>query len=109
MPVVPPSARRSTLNINSLHAGQPETTHGGLPTPCVADSARMIIDRRFLVEEDVEGVKAQVRAVLDALADSRRGFRYSLRELFEVGPVMIDPATPVARLTALAVREVLGR
>ncbi len=109
MPVVPPSARRSTLNINSLHAGQPETTHGGLPAPCVADSARMIIDRRFLVEEDVAGVKDQVRAVLDGLARSRAGFRYSLRELFEVAPVMIDPATPVARLTARAIREVLGR
>lgn len=109
MPVAPPSARRSTLNINSLHAGQPETHHGGLPSPCVADSARMIIDRRILVEEDIRDVKAQIRAVLNGLASTRPGFRYSLRDLFEVAPVMIDPATPVAEITAQAIRDVLGR
>lgn len=109
MPVVPPDARRSTLNVNSLHAGQPETQHGGLPAPCVADSARMIIDRRFLVEEDVEAVKAQIRGALDDLVSSRKDFRYSMRDLFEVAPVMIDPETPVARLTAKAIRDVLGK
>lgn len=109
MPVAPPSARRSTLNINSVHAGQPETRNGGLPAPCVADSARMIIDRRILVEEDIASVKAQIRAVLDGLCASRSGFRYTLKELFEVAPVMIDRDTPVARLTAVAIRDVLGR
>ena len=50
MPVVPAGARHSTLNINSIHGGQAEQT-GGLPAPCVADSCRMVIDRRWLIEE----------------------------------------------------------
>jgi len=45
MPVVPEAARESTLNINSIHGGQPEILGSGFPSACVADSARMVIDR----------------------------------------------------------------
>ena len=45
MPVVPPAARQSSLNINSVHGGQSEDFEG-LPAPCVADSCRVVIDRR---------------------------------------------------------------
>ena len=50
MPVVPEGAKQSTLNINSLHGGQQEG-FDGLPSPLVPDSCRMVIDRRFLIEE----------------------------------------------------------
>ncbi len=108
MPVVPPAARQSTLNVNSVHGGQPEG-YDGLPSPCVADSCRIIIDRRFLVEETLEGVKGELRELLDRLAAERPGFRYELRDLFEVLPVMADRAGPVVQATLAAVREVLGR
>ena len=108
MPVVPAAARQSTLNVNSVHGGQPEG-FDGLPAPCVADSCRIVIDRRFLVEETLEGVKAEVRALLERLAGERPGFRYELRDLFEVLPVMADRDGPVVRATLAAVREVLGR
>ncbi|HKD23935.1 MAG TPA: acetylornithine deacetylase/succinyl-diaminopimelate desuccinylase family protein, partial [Rhizomicrobium sp.] len=48
MPVVPDGARQSTMNINSIHGGESED-YEGLPAPCVADSCRMVIDRRFLI------------------------------------------------------------
>jgi succinyl-diaminopimelate desuccinylase len=108
MPVVPVGARQSTLNINSIHGGQAEP-QGGLPAPCVADSCRMIIDRRLLAEESIDGVKAQMRELLDRLAAERAGFRYSLRDLFEVQPTMSDRNGPVAQATAAAIRRVLGR
>jgi len=108
MPVVPAGARESCLNINSIHGGQPEQ-QAGLPTPCVADSCRIVIDRRFLIEERLEGVKQEVRGILDGLARSRSGFRYELRDLFEVLPAMADPAGPVVQATLAAVRAVLGR
>jgi succinyl-diaminopimelate desuccinylase len=108
MPVVPDGARQSTMNINSVHGGQDEG-HTGLPAPCVADSCRMIIDRRYLIEETPEQVKGEVRGLLDRLAQERRGFRYELRDLFEVAPVMTDRDNPVPRATAAAIREVLGR
>jgi len=108
MPVVPEGARSSTLNINSVHGGESEVSEG-LPTPCVADSCRMIIDRRFLIEESLESVKGEVRTLLDGLARERPNFSYDLRELFSVAPTMADRDGPVATATASAVRRILGR
>ena len=109
MPVVPEGAKESTLNINSLHGGQAERDDGGLPSPVVADSCRMIIDRRFLIEEDIADVKGEVRGLLDGLARERAGFAYELRDLFEVIPSMTDPEAPVAQAAARAIRRVLKR
>jgi succinyl-diaminopimelate desuccinylase len=107
MPVVPPGARHSTLNINSIHGGQPESP--GYPAPCVPDSCRVVIDRRLLIEESLDSVKAEVLELLDELVRTRAGFRYSIRDIFEVRPTMADRNGPVARSTAAAVRRVIGR
>jgi succinyl-diaminopimelate desuccinylase len=112
MPVEPPGARTPTLNINGLHGGQPDLDPGeaaGLPAPLVADACRLVFDRRLLIEEDLEEVKAEMRALLDGLAQSRPGFRYMLRDLLEVRPSMTEPDRPVVRAAAEAVRRVLGR
>jgi succinyl-diaminopimelate desuccinylase len=109
MPVVPSGARHSTLNINSIHGGLDELSDGALPAACVPDSCRLVIDRRWLVEESLEGVKDEVRAILERLAEERPGFRYTLRDLFEVRPTLADRNGPVARSVAQAVHRVLGR
>jgi succinyl-diaminopimelate desuccinylase len=69
----------------------------------------MVIDRRLLIEEDLDDAKAEIKGLLDALARERAGFSYSLRDLFDVKPTMADRNGPVARRTAAAVRRVLGR
>jgi succinyl-diaminopimelate desuccinylase len=107
MPVVPSGARHSTMNINSIHGGQAETP--GFPAPCVPDSCRMVIDRRLLIEENMDSAKGEVRALLDQLAAEREGFAYELRDIFEVQPTMADRNGPVARSTAAAIQRVLGR
>jgi succinyl-diaminopimelate desuccinylase len=107
MPVVPSGARHSTLNINSIHGGQAESS--GYPAPCVPDSCRLVIDRRLLIEESMESVKGEVRALLDQLVQEREGFNYDLRDIFEVQPIMADRDGPVARSTAAAIQRVLGR
>ena len=111
MPVVPEGARASTLNINSIHGGEPEPEPGytGLPAPCVADRCRIILDRRFLIEEDLGEVKAEVTGLLDGLRESRPGFDYSIRDLFEVKPTQTAPDAPIVRSTAAAIERVLGR
>lgn len=108
MPVVPDAARASTLNLNGIHGGQ-EEGHGGLPSPCVPDSCRLVIDRRFLIEEDLAAVKAEVLSLLAGLAASRPGFRYGIRDVMEVLPVLTEPGMPVPQAVARAVRQVLGR
>jgi succinyl-diaminopimelate desuccinylase len=107
MPVVPSGARHSTLNINSIHGGQAETA--GFPAPCVPDSCRLVIDRRLLIEENMDSVKGEVRELLDGLVREREGFTYDMRDIFEVLPIMADRNGPVARSTAAAIRRVMGR
>jgi len=108
MPVVPDGARQSTMNINSIHGGESED-YEGLPAPCVADSCRMVIDRRFLIEESLDSVRDEVKALLDRIAGERPGFRYTMRDLFSVAPTMADRDSPTATATARAVRQILGR
>ena len=111
MPIVPPGARQSTLNINSFHGGEPEQEpdYTGLPAPCVPDSCRMVVDRRFLIEEDLADVKAEMRAVLDTVGARRENFRYDIRDVHEVQPTMTDRDAPIVRAVSGAVERVLGQ
>jgi len=111
MPVIPEGARRSTLNLNSLHGGQPElpAAYTGLPTPCVADRCRVILDRRFLIEETLDEVRGEVLEILDGLVATRPGFEYRIRDLFHVLPAMTERDAPVVRATAAAIETVFGR
>ncbi|PFG61820.1 succinyl-diaminopimelate desuccinylase [Thioclava sp. ES.031] len=111
MPVIPEGARASTLNVNSIHGGAPEegADYTGLPTPCVADRCRIVIDRRFLIEEDLTEVKAEITDLMERVKAQRPSFRYEIRDLFEVQPTMTDKGAPIVRSTAAAIEAVLGR
>ena len=111
MPVVPKGAKQSTLNINSIHGGEAEQgeDYTGLPAPCVADRCRIIIDRRFLIEEDIDQVKAEITSMLERVKAERPKFEYELRDLFEVHPTMTDENAPVVRTVQAAIEKVLSR
>jgi len=111
MPVVPEGARQSTMNINSLHGGQtePDADFTGLPSACVPDSARMVIDRRYLVEESQDDVEEEVKGILDGLVKDRPNFRYDLRELWSVSPTMTDKDAPVVKSVSSAINQVMGK
>jgi succinyl-diaminopimelate desuccinylase len=109
MPVVPPQARQSTLNINSVHGGEADlagTT--ALPAPVVADRCRIVIDRRFLIEESLPEVKREVTDLLAHLTATRPGFSAEIRDLFEVSPVMAPRDAAVVQATHRAIGRVLG-
>lgn len=110
MPVVPVGARSSTMNINSLHGGQaePEADFTGLPSACVPDYAKMIIDRRYLMEESKGEVESEIRAVLEKVASERENFRYDLNEIWSVEPTMAPKDAPVVTSVAKAIQDVLG-
>ena len=109
MPVVPEGARQSTLNINSIHGGEAEqdADYTGLPVPCVADRCRIILDRRFLIEEDLADVKAEVANMLEKIKAERPNFEYEIRDLFEVHPNMTDRDAPIVRTVQQAIETVL--
>ncbi|MGB3280896.1 MAG: M20/M25/M40 family metallo-hydrolase, partial [Pseudorhodobacter sp.] len=83
--------------------------YSGLPAPCVADRCRIILDRRFLIEETVAEVKQEITDVLERVKTQRPGFTYEIRDLFEVQPTMADRDAPVVKSTAAAIERVLAR
>jgi len=111
MPVVPEGARQSTMNINSIHGGQKEQDDDftGLPAHCVPDSCRIVIDRRFLVEEPLDQVRGEVTDLLEGLRESRADFDYELTELNSVLPSMTDKNAPVVQTVAKAIEDVMGK
>jgi succinyl-diaminopimelate desuccinylase len=110
MPVVPPGARQSTMNINSIHGGQAEPEGGftGFPAPVVAHSARIVIDRRYLIEESPAAVRQEVIDLLENLKAERQGFSYEVRDLWTISPTMTEKDAPVVRSVAKAIGEVMG-
>jgi succinyl-diaminopimelate desuccinylase len=110
MPVVPDGARQSTLNINSIHGGQdePESGYTGLPSALVPDRCRMVIDRRFLLEEALDDVKDEIHRLLEQVKAGRDRFDFAVRELFSVLPTMTDRDAPVVLAVADAIRQRLG-
>ena len=105
MPVEPPAARRPSININSISGGQPAS---GFQTPCVADRCEAIFDRRFLIEEPVEQVREEIRAILHGIAARDPDFRYEMKDLMTVHPVETDAKSRLVTTMAGAVRDVLG-
>ena len=106
MPVEPPEARRATINCNALHAGQRVDVE---QTPMVADIATAIFDRRYLVEERLDDVRAELGALIDRERPRSPGIEWSTRERMLVEPVLTRRDAPAALAFADAVRDVLGR
>jgi len=111
MPVVPDGARHSTMNINSIHGGQPDQhpDDTSMPAHCVPDSCRIVIDRRFLIEESLEDVRSEITGLLEALKATRPDFDYTLTEINSVLPSMTDRDAPVVQTVAQAIETVIGK
>jgi succinyl-diaminopimelate desuccinylase len=110
MPVVPDGARQSTMNINSLHGGQaePDPDFTGFPSACVPDEARMIIDRRYLIEEQADEVREEIITLLERVKSERAGFRYDFEELWQVSPTMTPADSPVVKAVERGIRSALS-
>ncbi|MHB8526488.1 MAG: acetylornithine deacetylase/succinyl-diaminopimelate desuccinylase family protein [Candidatus Acidiferrales bacterium] len=106
MPVEPPRARYATININSVHGGQPEV---GPQTPCVADRCVAILDRRFLVEEPLEQARGEIIEILERLKQEVPHFDYRFEDQMTVFPVQTNPETRLVRTVSSAIQQVLGK
>jgi succinyl-diaminopimelate desuccinylase len=111
MPVIPEGAKNSTMNINSIHGGQiePDSETNALPSHCVPDSCRIIVDRRFLIEENVEDVKGEVENILENIKSRRPNFEYEVTELNRVIPSMTEKDAPIVKSIAASVEKVIGK
>jgi succinyl-diaminopimelate desuccinylase len=106
VPVVPDAARHATLNINGIDGGQPVD---GIQTPCVADVCRAVFDRRFLLEEPFDAVKAEIETFLARAAADIPALSCELRDLMIVHPVRTPDRSPVVDAVERGIQLVLGR
>ncbi len=106
MPVVPAGSARATINVNAVIGGQANET---VQSPCVADRARAIFDRRFLIEEGFDATRAEIVALLAGLQARIPGLRYELRDQMIVHPVEAPAGSPLIASLKSSISEVLGR
>ena len=106
-PVIPPTAQRSSMNINALHGGQPGGTDGFLAS-CVPDSCRLTVDRRFHDPETVETVLDELRTLVCEVANQRK-FLWEMKELWSIPPVRTPDESALVSALGSAIHQVLGR
>ncbi len=106
MPVEPEGARSATINVNSIVGGQPPDAP---QTPCVADTCLAIFDRRFLIEESLDGVRAEFAGLIERMRVEDADLSYDLKDLMIVYPTMTDPASQLVTTLREVVRERLNR
>jgi succinyl-diaminopimelate desuccinylase len=106
MPVVPEASRRATLNVNTIEGGQ---VGESVQSPCVAHDCRAIFDRRFLVEEDLADVRAEVEAAIARVRHRVPGLEASVTDRLLVYPMETPRTSPLVVSLQSAIREVLGR
>ena len=106
VPVVPERSRRATLNVNTMSGGQ---VGEDVQSPCVADRAHAIFDRRFLLEEGFEATKAEVERLLETVKARVPGMRYDLTDRMVVHPTATPENSPVTQSLQSAIRRVLNK
>jgi succinyl-diaminopimelate desuccinylase len=106
LPVEPASARHPSINLNSLHAGQSADDE---QTPSVPDRAVAVFDRRFILEEPVDEVRAEIGALLEAERAADRDIGWVLRERMIVEPVATPREARIVGALADAIHQVCGR
>jgi len=106
MPVVPAGSGRATLNVNAVSGGQ---FGQAIQTPCVADHARAIFDRRFLIEEGFERTRAEIVELLERVKTRVPGFDYVLSDRMIVHPTQTPDGSALVTALQRTIPEVLGR
>ena len=106
VPVVPEQSRHATLNVNTVSGGQ---VGEEVQSPCVADRALAIFDRRFLLEEGFEATKGEIQKLLDSVAARVPGLRYDLTDRMVVHPTATPENSPVTLSLQAAIASVLKK
>ena len=105
MPVVPYEARKASININAIQGGQ---VGGTGQTPCVPDRCELIVDRRFLIEEDAELVKKEIAGIVERVGSRTPEGGYDLQDLVLFDPVMTPQGSPLTSGLQDAIKKVTG-
>jgi succinyl-diaminopimelate desuccinylase len=100
-PVVPPNASAASLSFNIVH--------GGTNVNSVPDSCIVAFDRRLVMGEQLDDARRELQTILERLAGTIPGFRYSYKERYATLPTWVRADTPLVSAFATAIQEVTGR
>ena len=106
MPVVPPAARRASINVNAITGGQARQRE---QTPCVADRCTAIFDRRFLVEEPFAETRQEIAELVAEVAAAQAGLEFEVADRMVVHPVRTPDGSPLVASLERSIGEVFGR
>ena len=67
-----------------------------------------MIDRRFLIEEEIQKVKKDIDDILKNLENKRENFSYKITDLHEVIPTMTDKKSRLVSELSSSIKEILG-
>ena len=84
------------------------TIAGGTDAATVAAACTLTIERRMLPGQSPDQVEAELRGLLERLADGVAGFRFRLTRLVARAAFEADPEWPIVRLVTERATEVLG-
>ena len=101
-----------SINVNSIRGGQADA--GGdeispAQTPCVPDSAEAVFDRRFILEEQFEDVRAEVESLLEDATRENQEREYELTDILIVHPAFTSVDSPLVRALERAIRRVVDQ
>lgn len=105
MPVVPAAARSPTINVNSITGGQ---VGADLQSPCVPDTCSAVFDRRFLPEESLESVRAELLGLIDSVAGTTEGVTFDVDDIMVVHPTLAPGDSPLIHALRTNIRLVRG-
>jgi succinyl-diaminopimelate desuccinylase len=100
-PVVPTSASAASISFNMVQ--------GGTNVNSVPDGCTVAFDRRLVIDEKLDDARCELQAILDRLASTIPGFRYSYKERYATLPTWVSANTPLVHTFTSAIQEVIGR
>ncbi len=84
-------------------------TKGGLKGNIIPDTCEILVDRRFIPEENQREVQVEIKRVLRQFAAENPEIKVDMKPILGYDPMMTDPKNPLVRVVRRAAKKVLGR
>ena len=85
------------------------TAKGGLKGNIIPDSFEILVDRRFIPEENEAQVRREIARVVKEFAAKHREVKVSMKMILGYDPMLTSPNHPLVRTVRKVAKKVLGR
>jgi succinyl-diaminopimelate desuccinylase len=110
------SKRRSRINAEPIWGTKKmrpglyvNTAKGGLKGNIIPDTFEILVDRRFIPEENETQVRKEIARVVKEFAAKHREIKVSIKMILSYDPMLTPPSHPLVRTVRKVAKKVLGR